>query len=182
MKNDIKYFILNYELRTGYYVIQSDGGIVSTRSRCNAKFLKQTVLPTGYLQVSIMNKGKCKSKLVHRLIAQAFIPNPENKPCVNHKDGNKLNNDVSNLEWCTYSENELHSYSVLGKINSSPGTGKLGSLNAMSKPVISFKNGDKRYFESISMAAKALNIFGSNISKVLKGKYKHSGGYTFTYV
>ena len=60
----------------------------------------------GYRHV-ILNR---KNRNVHRVIAETFIPNPQNLPCVNHKDGNKLNNSVSNLEWCTHSENVLHSF------------------------------------------------------------------------
>lgn len=58
----------------------------------------------GYYSVSIRKK----TRMVHRLIAQAFIPNPGNKPFINHKDGNKLNNHVDNLEWCTAAENNTH--------------------------------------------------------------------------
>lgn len=60
----------------------------------------------GYLH-TILNR---KHRNIHRVIAETFIPNPSNLPCVNHKDGNKLNNSVDNLEWCTHSENTLHSF------------------------------------------------------------------------
>lgn len=70
------------------------------------KELKGMIDNSGYREVIIDNK----QKLVHRIVAECFIPNPENKPCVNHKDGNKLNNDISNLEWCTHSENIKHAY------------------------------------------------------------------------
>lgn len=63
---------------------------------------------TGYREVSLSRNGKRAVKKIHRLFAIAFIANPENKPCINHKDGNKLNNDIENLEWCTYSENVRH--------------------------------------------------------------------------
>lgn len=66
--------------------------------------LTYTLNNRGYYSVGIRRK----TYMVHRLVAQAFIPNPENKPCVNHIDGNKLNNHVSNLEWCTVQENNLH--------------------------------------------------------------------------
>lgn len=62
----------------------------------------------GYRRVVLMKDGKTIDALVHRLIAQTFIPNPENKPEVNHKDGNKKNNSVFNLEWCTHKENVHH--------------------------------------------------------------------------
>lgn len=66
----------------------------------------------GYHWVVFSENGRTKSYMVHRLIAQTFIPNPENLPCINHKDGNKQNNAVDNLEWCTKSENTKHSYRV----------------------------------------------------------------------
>jgi len=71
----------------------------------------------GYLTVNLVNRGKRKSVRVHRLVAKAFIENGENKPCVNHEDGVKTNNNVNNLSWCTYSENEKHSYNSLNKIS-----------------------------------------------------------------
>ena len=64
----------------------------------------------GYLRIKLSKNNKAKKYQVHRLVAQAFIPNPENKPQVNHLDGNKLNNYYKNLEWCTNGENQIHSY------------------------------------------------------------------------
>lgn len=72
------------------------------------KIIKQ--FKGNYYCISINENGKIKRKLVHRLIASAFIPNFDNKPCINHKDGNKLNNNINNLEWCTIQENTKHAY------------------------------------------------------------------------
>lgn len=70
-----------------------------------------------YKRVLFSKQNKKYRFQVHRLVAMLFLENLENKPCVNHIDGNPSNNNFSNLEWCTYSENEKHSYSVLKKIN-----------------------------------------------------------------
>lgn len=78
----------------------------------------------GYLAVRICRDRKTKILYVHRLVAEAFIPNPENKPIVNHLDGDKKNNDVSNLAWSTYSENLQHAYDLgLRKPNTSRNSG-----------------------------------------------------------
>lgn len=78
--------------------------------------LKQHENSNGYMRCSMNINGQSKQMLVHRLVAESFIPNPDGKPYVNHKDGNKHNNAVSNLEWCTKSENERHAYETGLKI------------------------------------------------------------------
>jgi len=71
----------------------------------------------GYFRYTLCKNNQTKRFLAHRLVAICFIPNPNNKGFVNHIDGDKLNNHVTNLEWCTSSENEVHSYKVLNKLN-----------------------------------------------------------------
>lgn len=99
--------------------------VVLSRPRAtgvNTRTIKERIRPpeptrNGYLRITLSKKGINKRYLIHRLVAKHFISNPNGKPCVNHKDGNKHNNKLSNLDWCTYSENEKHSYDVLGKIS-----------------------------------------------------------------
>lgn len=95
----------------------SNFGNVRTKDREGARNnrikghnLSQHDNSNGYLRCDINIDGKTKSHLVHRLVAENFIPNPDNKPFVNHLDGNKHNNSVYNLEWCTRSENEKHAW------------------------------------------------------------------------
>jgi len=87
------------------YIIYSDGRVYSTRYN---KFLKGDINRGGYHTVTLYYKGNRKTKKIHRLVAEAFIPKVEGKDYVNHIDGDKDNNDVSNLEWCTVYENNLH--------------------------------------------------------------------------
>lgn len=105
----------------GVYEASSDGFIYSsegkeTYSECNGyrywSRRKLALRPNsaGYSRCSLWLNGSCKEFLVHRLIAKTFIPNPENLPFVNHKDGNKLNNSVSNLEWCSAKGNVNHAF------------------------------------------------------------------------
>ena len=89
----------------GYYV--SDKGRVIGKK---GTILKQVSKDNDYLIVGVCRDKKCKSAYVHRLVAQAFIPNPEEKPFVNHIDGDKTNNSVNNLEWVTAWENSDHAY------------------------------------------------------------------------
>ncbi len=88
------------------YLINRDGKIYSTKSK---KFLTPRDR-NGYLAITLCKNNKRYDFSIHRLIALTFIPNPENKPYINHIDGNKHNNSLENLEWCTGSENVQHAY------------------------------------------------------------------------
>lgn len=88
----------------GNYFVDRDGRVWNKRGKEKAQFINNH----GYSHVMIWKDNKGTFKAVHRFVAQAFIPNPENKPCVNHIDGDKSNNKVGNLEWVTYSENTIH--------------------------------------------------------------------------
>ena len=91
------------------YEISNDGQIRSINKRYKNKGnLKQCVGSRGYLIVTLCRKGSQKTVNVHRLVAKVFIPNPDNLPCVNHKDEDKTNNNVNNLEWCSYYYNNVY--------------------------------------------------------------------------
>lgn len=111
-KMEIWKSLKNYE---GLYEISNLGRIMSLSKRGSAiKKIRKTGLDvsTGYLNVMLRKDNKPLTKRVHRLVAEHFVPNPENKPIVNHKDGNKRNANADNLKWCTYSENTKHSFKL----------------------------------------------------------------------
>lgn len=109
MEQEVWKDVVGYE---GLYKISNNGRLL----RCERLASNNHLLPykikvlkrkkNGYFGATIVNlKGECKNVLIHRLVAEAFIPNPENKPCVDHIDGVKWNNNVENLRWCTHKEN-----------------------------------------------------------------------------
>ena len=98
------------------YFVTKNGEVYNQKTD---RFLKGCVFNNGYRFVNLIANGKKKNHLVHRLVAVAFLPNPNNLPVVNHKDGNKLNNKLENLEWCTFQQNSQHAHEV-GLIKKQP--------------------------------------------------------------
>ena len=104
----------------GLYEVDVDGNVYSIVHNANRRKRQLRAYPNenGYMKVNLYDvTGKCKKKYVHRLVATAFIPNPDNKPNVNHKDCDVKNNSVFNLEWCTQSENILHAVKLGRHVN-----------------------------------------------------------------
>ena len=112
MDNEVWRDVVGYE---GLYKVSNFGNVMSApkKTRYEEREMTKSIGSEGYLHVHLRKDGKESQKLVHRLVAEAFIANDDNKPQVNHIDGNKQNNNVKNLEWVTRSENLLHAYRVL---------------------------------------------------------------------
>jgi hypothetical protein len=129
------------------------------------KILKPFATDNGYMQIQAWDGGKCKPLLVHRIVAEAFLENPNNLPQVNHKDGCKSNNRASNLEFCTSSENLHHAFAM-------------GLKKGKTIPV---RCDDGTAYGSVQEAADALGISRSNISACLTGRRTKAGGHRWEY-
>ena len=147
------------------------------------RIMKPCTTKSGYKQVNLQKNKKTYGKLVHRLVAEAFIENKNNKKCINHIDGDKLNNRVDNLEWCTYKENAKHAWE--NGLQNSYLKGKYGKEHNLSKAVKQYdknKNFIKKW-DCISDAARKLKIDNGRITKCCQHKkYCHTaGGYIWEY-
>lgn len=173
------------------YQISNLGRIKSLKRKNNyGKTIKESIRilqinKYGYNIITLWKNHIGITYQIHRLVADAFIPNPENKPQVNHIDGNKLNNNINNLQWCTCQENVIHRFKKLKQKGSRSMLGKFGANHNCSKKIyqidtITYKILKK--YNCITEAAKENNINISSISSCLRGRYKSAGGYIWRYV
>ena len=176
----------------GYYQVSNTGKVKSIGRYVKrngrpvfrkGRILKPGVDGCGYFEVCLSKNGVHKTTHIHRLAAEAFLPNPNNLPCVNHKDEDKKNNFVcvndngfvdpskSNLEWCTQ------------EYNINFGTARKRAAEKKSKPIIQYdKNGNFiNEWVSARLVERELGIRNQNICKCLKGKLKSAGNYVWRY-
>lgn len=150
--------IRNKGTKSGFYHISEK--ILSPRKNINRH---------GYYEISLKQNGKEKRFKLHRLVAIAFIPNPNNLPQVNHKDGNKDNNTVNNLEWCTDKENKKHAWE-----------NNLCSSSHRKRKVRCIQTG--QIFESVVDASKKIPCDRRGLFRVLSGEKQQIKGYSFEYI
>lgn len=164
-----------------YYIV--DNGDVYSRNYHQTGRIKKLKTKTnkfGYVSVCLYKNSKKHFCSIHRLVANAFLSNPDNKPQVNHKNGNKADNRVENLEWTTSSENIQHKYSVLGYKGNM--LGMLGKLSPLSKSVLQIKDGKiVNKFSGMHEAERATGIYYTHICACCNKKRKTAGGYEWKY-
>ena len=144
------------------------------RNKNTLRILKTRISKLGYEQITITYGGEKYFRTIHRLVATAFLINPDNKPEVNHIDENKLNNSVGNLEWVTRKENLNH------------GAWKLKKIQSRDKAIYAYKDGEVLEFPSTKICAQTLGLIPTNVTQALKrlnkdGSKKTIKGFTFEY-
>ena len=173
--------VVGYE---GIYEVSSLGRVKScerTIIRSNGreinfpdKIMKPSINHKGYLIIDLRKNGNRQGGFIHRLVGKAFIDNPLNKERINHKNGDKTDNRVQNLEWVTNQENMAHAYKFLGRTNKAASESR--------KRIVEQLNGDGsivNIFESIKEAFDKTGI--NNISAVCRGIKQNAGGYKWRY-
>jgi hypothetical protein len=152
--------------------------LTKTMSVFKEKIRKQTLTKAGYLSIILKHNGDCYDTFIHRLIAIAFIPNPNNYPVVNHIDGNPLNNKIENLEWCTYKHNNLHSFRVL-KRKPSFYSVRVNQLDMDGDFICCFNSIMDAVRAMIELGHNKANV--TNIRNYLLGKSKNAYGFKWEY-
>lgn len=162
--------VVGYE---GLYKVAADGTIYNA---ANGKKRKAFINKDGYPTIRLCRKCIYKNHSVHRLVAEAFIPKVSGKEYVNHKNGDKADNRVENLEWCTPSENVKHSYSVLGRKMAAP---LRAIYDSKMKKVV---RDDGIIYPSISQAAKMNGTYTALLSQILrKYPWRKQNGHNFSF-
>lgn len=157
------------------FTVNASGDVKSKRG----KLLKKQVSNSGYIFYVLSSKNKQFSRFAHRAVAFSFLPPIKGKSIVNHKDGNKKNNSISNLEWCTYSENNIHSMKIHGHKPPVNFKGKFGSEHNRSKKIKCLENGV--IYGSQREASRVLGIANNCICWAIKNK-KPTFGLTFEFI
>lgn len=183
------YFIENgitYDYR-GRYQVSNWGRIKSLKHKGNngstigERILKGWNNGKGYLVVSLCKNGKRKNHYVHRLVTIHFIPNPENKPEVNHKRGNKADNRATELEWATTSENAIHLKEVLKVKYNLDGLNKSREKQKRCVSMFDLEGNFIKTFNSLADASRETKINLGCICGCCKNIYKTAGGYIWRY-
>ena len=145
------------------YIIDTSGNIYNTKTK---KYLSGSIYPSGYKIVRLTINGQKQAFSIHRLVAETFIENTNALPIVNHKDGNKLNNSVNNLEWCSYSNNKIHSDIVLKNKNA------VGKRN---KKEIILDDSWKKYYDTDYYVSNKGEVYNQKTHILLKQSITPAG-------
>lgn len=159
--------------------VSSEGRVKSFMRDPGGYVLKAQIDRKGYMRIRCTVEREKVTFKVHRLVAEHFIPNPDGKPQVNHKDADKKNNAVSNLEWVTNEENAHHA--IRSGLWGNLFEGSKRANDAKRTPIVAtnIHTGERRYFKSMGDAERAIGT--RHICQVIKGQRSQAKGYTFRY-